>query len=179
MARPRSFDRDHALDQAMHQFWRLGYDGTSISDLTAELGIAGPSIYAAFGSKGELFEEAVDHYEADPRSVTAAGLRGTSTEELVRAMLERAASEYAGDDHPRGCLVNSEPRLGARRAANRAVTADRLREVGADEGLDPEALAAYLQALLVGLSSYARDGATEAQLRAVVDVALAALTEGR
>src|SRR5688500_13596233 len=61
--RPRSFDRDTALGQAMEVFWAKGYEGTSISDLTEAMGINPPSLYAAFGDKERLFLEAIDRYQ--------------------------------------------------------------------------------------------------------------------
>ena len=60
--RKRAFDGDAALYTAMELFWRQGYEGTSIADLTQALGINPPSLYAAFGSKRELFEKALDRY---------------------------------------------------------------------------------------------------------------------
>lgn len=62
--RPRSFDKEAALDRAMEVFWRLGYEGASMADLTAAMGIASPSLYAAFGSKEALFRLALEHYSA-------------------------------------------------------------------------------------------------------------------
>ncbi|WP_219816748.1 TetR/AcrR family transcriptional regulator [Arthrobacter sp. ZGTC131] len=60
--RKRAFDDQVALDTAMELFWRQGYEGTSIADLTLALGINPPSLYAAFGSKRELFERTLDRY---------------------------------------------------------------------------------------------------------------------
>src|SRR5690348_16407227 len=60
--RPRAFDRKAALDAAMRLFWKKGYSATSIADLTAAMGIGSPSLYAAFGSKEQLYAEALDHY---------------------------------------------------------------------------------------------------------------------
>ncbi len=156
-------------------FWERGYEQTSVTDLTHELGIGPPSLYAAFGSKRELFDEAVARYEASPESVTTAGGTGTTQREVLRAMFDRATKEYPSQEHPRGCLVNTEPELSGNRGRNRAITADQLRKVSDSESsVDPETLAAFTQALLVGLSSYARDGADEDQLRRVCDLALRA-----
>jgi AcrR family transcriptional regulator len=178
MARPRSFDRDAALDKAMRLFWEHGYEQTSIADLTRELGISAPSLYAAFGDKRTLFEAAVARYEADPASVTAAGAAGTTPAEVLQTMFDRACQEYASETHPRGCLVNSAPELTGNRHQNRAITADQLSRVATDTetGVDAETLAAFTHALLVGLSSYARDGADEEQLRRVSELAMRVTT---
>lgn len=174
MGRPRGFDRDVALERAMRLFWDHGYEQTSVSDLTRELGISAPSLYAAFGSKRELFAEAVARYEADPRSVTTVGLPGENAQDIAGRMFAQAAREYTSEAHPKGCFVNSEPGLIAHRDRNRALTAARLDDVRGERRDDSAVIAAYVQAVLVGLSSYARDGATEEQLRQVADLALRA-----
>lgn len=158
----------------MYLFWTKGYEGTSISELTQELGISAPSLYAAFGSKQELFTEAVTKYESDPRSITTAGQGGDSVAGVLEAMFDRAVEEYPNPSHPRGCLVNSDPMLAAEREQNRAITASRLREVAmnSDAALEAETLAAYTHAVLVGLSLYARDGASEQQLQQVARLAV-------
>lgn len=158
----------------MRLFWEHGYEQTSIIDLTQELGISAPSLYAAFKDKRSLFDEAVARFEANPMSVTTAGIAGTSQREVLQLMLDSAAREYVNEAHPRGCLVNSSPELADRRAQNRAITAKRLREVTRETGtnVDADTLAAFVHALLVGLSSYARDGADDEQLRRVAELAL-------
>src|SRR5262245_39775992 len=60
--RPRSFDRDEALTAATMVFWKYGYDASSVAQLTEAMGIGVPSMYAAFGDKRALFEEALVHY---------------------------------------------------------------------------------------------------------------------
>lgn len=72
MGRPRNFDRDQAVEQAMHLFWQHGYDATSLAQLKAGLGggISAPSFYAAFGSKEALFDECVQRYLATYAQVT-------------------------------------------------------------------------------------------------------------
>src|ERR1700749_1380902 len=62
--RPRSFCVDETLDRAMTVFWRQGYEGASITDLTKAMGINAPSLYACFNSKEGLFRAVVDRYEA-------------------------------------------------------------------------------------------------------------------
>jgi AcrR family transcriptional regulator len=166
------------MDKAMRLFWEHGYEQTSISDLTQELGISAPSLYAAFGDKRTLFQAAVARYEANPASVTTAGMDGTTPREVLQMMLDRASQEYASETHPRGCLVNSAPELADNRNQNRAITADQLSRVAIDTetSVDPETLAAFTHAVLVGLSSYARDGADEDQLRRVAKLAMRVTT---
>src|SRR4051812_3480675 len=70
--RPRAFDRARALEQALTLFWERGYEGTSIADLTAVMGITPPSLYAAFGSKEALFREALSLYRHRAGGITPA-----------------------------------------------------------------------------------------------------------
>ena len=105
MGRPRSFDRDVALEQAMRLFWEKGYDETSIGDLTAAMGIAAPSLYAAFGDKRALFEEAVELYERLPGAPITAGDGEPTAFGAVARILASAAQEYAAPDQPKGCFI--------------------------------------------------------------------------
>src|SRR3569623_3226454 len=73
--RPHAFDPDAALDAAMRLFWRHGYDGTSLADLTAAMGVSAPSLYAAFGNKQALFRAVIDRYGRQPASYLASALR--------------------------------------------------------------------------------------------------------
>jgi AcrR family transcriptional regulator len=66
---PRTFDRDQAVEIAMRLFRRHGYEGVSVADLTAAIGIAPPSMYAAFGNKAGLYREALDRYTALPGAI--------------------------------------------------------------------------------------------------------------
>ena len=73
--RPRAFDMDKALDARARLFWRKGYEGTSIADLTEAMGINPPSLYAAFGGKEALFRQALDRYEAKHAVLLERGAR--------------------------------------------------------------------------------------------------------
>ena len=66
IGRPRAFAIDAALDHAMAVFWRKGYEGASIADLTAAMGINPPSLYAAFGNKERLFLKVIERYSDGP-----------------------------------------------------------------------------------------------------------------
>jgi len=153
-------------------FWEKGYDETSIGDLTAAMGIAAPSLYAAFGDKRRLFEEAVELYEREPNGPVPAGLAEPTARDAVERMLAQAAVEYTAPDQPAGCFITSEPLLGERRAATREAIRSRLRAEGVP---DADRVAAFVSAVLAGMSSLARDGATREELDAVAETALGAL----
>lgn len=176
MARPREFDPVQALRDAMFLFWRKQYGQTTIRELAAAMGIGLPSLYSAFGSKRRLFEQAVELYKSTPEYLVILDIDRHSARDGIGLMLSRAATCYADPSHPPGCLLINEPRLVAERAlAQQAIhefLESRRHEFRA--GVDLEALAGFYAAVLRGLSAQARDGATETQLRKVVDVAIAA-----
>lgn len=187
--RPRTFDRDAALRQAMELFWQRGYEGTSIGDLTSALGLSPTSVYAAFGSKEQLFREAVQRYDADEGGVTARALEEQPTARAaIEATLRLNAAAFADPDTPLGCMVvlaatNTTAAnagvgefLAERRRADRAAVLARIqrgmqeRDVPADASA--EALAAFVSTVLEGLSIEARDGVSAPALDAIVDVAM-------
>jgi AcrR family transcriptional regulator len=185
--RPRTFDRQAALRRAVELFWEQGYEGTSIADLTAAMGIAAPSLYAAFGSKEELFREAVSFYCED--SPTERALERRTAREAVTAMLYDNADDYADPATPRGCMivlgapVGTPAHSGVREqlAEERRASIERLRarldrgvaEGDLPAGADTARLAGFYSTVLDGMSIKARDGATREELRAIADAALA------
>lgn len=184
--RPRAFDRDDALDRAMHLFWRRGYEATSVSDLTETMGITPPSLYAAFGDKKRLFLEAVDRYQSGPGSFAQAALCDEPTaERAMRRLLMETIDSFFEKNNPRGCMVvlaatncttDSSDILdelaGRRRMAERLVR-DRIAAGRAAGEIPPDAdvdtLAGTIVTTLYGLSIRARDGASRASLRKVVE----------
>lgn len=176
MARPREFDLAEALHEAMFLFWRKQYAQTTIRELADAMGIGLPSLYAAFGSKRRLFEEAVALYRSKPEYLVTLDMDRLPAREGIESMLSRAALVYTDPSHPPGCLLITEPRLVAeRRWAQQSI----LEFLGGHEhefreGTNLEAVAAFYAAVLRGLSAQARDGATRAQLLSVVGVAIAA-----
>ncbi|NKY88013.1 TetR/AcrR family transcriptional regulator [Nocardia veterana] len=192
--RPRGFDRDTALRRAMEVFWEHGYEGASMSDLTTAMGINSPSLYAAFGSKEQLFREAVELYGRTEGSYTDRALHTAPTARAaIEAMLRDNASAYCDPATPRGCLVvvaghTAAPRNGAVRdflAERRRHTTEAVRqrlERGIRDGdLDAEAdiagLADFYTAVLFGLSVQAADGVDGPRLGRTIDRALQAWPE--
>ncbi|MGW5653315.1 TetR/AcrR family transcriptional regulator [Streptomyces humi] len=188
--RPRSFDREVALVQATLLFWQHGYEGTSVADLTAAMGVSPPSLYAAFGDKRALFTEVVDRYGSTFGAFMGNALAEESDARTGFArMLDEAAVSYTDPTHPAGCLVISaatnyspatadvERDLRTRRAANIGSFEERLNEAKAlgslPAGTDTRALAVYFAAVVQGLSQQARDGATTEELRRVAAYAMA------
>ncbi|HYF62996.1 MAG TPA: TetR/AcrR family transcriptional regulator [Herpetosiphonaceae bacterium] len=187
--RPRTFDRETALDAAVDMFWRHGYEGTSIADLTAAMGVTPPTLYAAFGSKEDLYRLALARYlERSERG--RGGVSGGSAYALIENYLRAAADRFTDPGRPRGCMVstaslycaaeNEAARSAA--AAMRAVgfaaavaACERAKSTGElPPATDAVALARFYSAIAQGMSVQAVDGATAADLHALVDLALAA-----
>lgn len=106
--RPRSFDPEAALDAAVLVFWEKGYDGTSLTDLTAAMGINRPSLYATYGNKRDLFVLAIDRYAATHGSRAFSALRlEPDNRTAVQRFFEASIDCALADGTPRGCLINS------------------------------------------------------------------------
>src|SRR5262245_46609850 len=87
LGRPRAFDVDEALDRALKVFWRKGYEGTSVSDLTKAMGINRPSLYAAYGDKQALFRKALERYEQGPMAFMEEALNEPSARVVAERLL--------------------------------------------------------------------------------------------
>jgi AcrR family transcriptional regulator len=190
MGRPREFDTDAALDKAMRLFWRKGYEGTSVADLTEKLGISRPSLYAAFGDKQSLFRAALDRYAAGPAGYVAAALGKPTAREVAEQLLKGAADLQAGSRNPGGCLTvngaiasgdEAEPvrqALNAHRNAGVALLRRRFEQAKLQRDLpkdsDPAALASFVAAVVYGMAVLASGGASRKDLQSVIDTAMKA-----
>ncbi|HWA15339.1 MAG TPA: TetR/AcrR family transcriptional regulator [Gemmatimonadales bacterium] len=188
MGRPRSFDREAALEQAMLVFWEFGYEGASLSLLTEAMGITPPSLYAAFGDKKTLFLEAVDRYLADSFTAVPIIREAPTAQEAVSRLLHAAATGDTQRGKPRGCmLIASAMNCSAEGAEVKAALASIRSRIEAelrariqadiDRGFLPEytsasALASLYMAVTQGMSVQASDGASRTRLLAMADAAM-------
>jgi AcrR family transcriptional regulator len=188
--RPRQFDRDEALAKAVSLFWRHGYTSTSIAALTEAMAITAPSLYSAFGSKEQLFYEAVDRYADTHGAQLYAPLAAEgSTRDAIRALLHAAATSFSAKGNPAGCFLMAgtshaadcayiEETLKKRRKEKERAMQARIQS-GIDNGELPAStnaaqLARYVHTVMQGMSMQARDGASRAALVAIAETAMLA-----
>ncbi|MFJ9152159.1 TetR/AcrR family transcriptional regulator [Streptomyces sp. NPDC102270] len=188
IGRPRGFDADEALEQAMMVFWEQGYEGASLTDLTGAMGITRKSMYAAFGNKEELFRKVLERYTEGPASYGDRALEKPSALEVATAFLAGSVDTTTRPDCPAGCLGvqgalasgdsgqpaqdaliawRDDARARLRHRFQRAVD-----EADLPPGADPELLARYIMTVANGIAVQAAGGATRSELQRVADAAL-------
>ncbi|RNG21241.1 TetR/AcrR family transcriptional regulator [Streptomyces botrytidirepellens] len=188
IGRPRGFDADEALEQAMRVFWAQGYEGASLTDLTNAMGITRTSMYAAFGNKEDLFRKALERYSEGPASYGARAMREPTARQVATAFLNGSVRATTRPGCPPGCfgvqgsLAAGDPGRNARDALiawrNEAVSLLRSRfQQAVDEGdlspdTDPELLARYLMTVANGIAVQAAGGIPRDDLQQVADMAL-------
>lgn len=195
VGRPREFDVEEALSAALKVFWRKGYDGASLTDLTEAMGITRPSLYCAFGNKEALFKKALDLYEREKLSFVDQALQAPTGREAIERFLNNACDLYAEDPGTPGCMgVNSV--LSCQGSASESVRQElidrgldvqsrlraRLEQAKANGELgdaDPATLALYIITVGQGIALQAGVGAKRQALKQVVATALEAVPIGR
>ena len=186
--RPRSFDAGKALDRVLDVFWRKGYEGASLSDLTKATGINRPSLYAAFGNKEQLFRKVLDRYAEGPASYSRVALQEPASRRVVERLLYDTADVLTSPGNPRGCLLVQgalacgdgadcvRKELISRRMAGEAALRRRLNRARMDGDLpseaNPASLARYIVTIIQGMSVQAASGATRSELHRVIGIAL-------
>ncbi len=186
--RPRGFCVDQAADRAMTVFWQKGYEGTSLSDLTAAMGINAPSLYAAFGSKEGLFRAVLERYDERRKGFMEKVLSAPDAHSVARNFLEGVA-EFAADTsglNPPGCLLvqsgscadQSIPEEVARHRAEKEEALRKRFQLARERGdlpqsADPATLARYLSAMANGICMQAAAGATVDELLDIARMAVA------
>ena len=191
--RPRCFDTERALDSALAVFWRHGYQGASMSELTAAMGISKPSLYAAFGDKESLYLKALERYaavgighalpllhdEPDARVAVEGFLRAMAATLSNPALpggcfVVNGAADCGCDATPpavdaalRKALQNGEEQLRTRLERAR-------RDGQLEAGVSVIGLAAFYSSVLAGMGVLSKGGAKQSRLDAVINVAMAA-----
>lgn len=190
--RPKTFDSKKALDEAVLVFWKHGFEGTSITDLTSAMGITPPTLYSAFGSKDNLYRLVLDRYydfhggreraerfELQPDAFKA-----------VQDYLYSCAEKLVGPQVPTGCMISTanlfhgseSVRAAELTAAMRAETAEMFirklawaRENGQlGRDVDIEELGAFYATVAQGLAVQSIDGRSLESMRSIIGIALKA-----
>jgi AcrR family transcriptional regulator len=178
----------------MEVFWRNGFEGSSLHDLTEAMGINPPSLYAAFGDKERLYLECVERYQAKHGGACPYESEPTARGAIAKLLLYMA-TELSKPCNPRGCMMvmsaatcsgsseEMQSALHERRKTSRAHVKERIdrgiKEGDVAPGVDSAALADFYAAVIAGMSLQARDGASRKSLLATVETAMRAWPEAK
>lgn len=193
--RPPAFDRETVLSAARETFWAHGYEGASIADLTAAMGITPQSLYAAFNSKADLYRAALEQYRALGAETSSALGEPIDTVSAFERVLQGSAARFSAPEHPKGCMISTAvlncasendgvaDHVAMLRRRSLEAYAARI-ERGIREGdiradANPRALARFLGAIVQGMSVQARDGASLEELLEIASLAIAELARYR
>lgn len=188
--RPRKFNKEVALDIALHLFWTHGYEGVSVALLVKEMGLQAPSLYAAFGNKESLFLQSIERYGALNGKMYHDSFAKKTAREVAQSILEGELELVTRQGCPDGCLMvqgalvtSPESETIRKMMANmrgmaEKWVADRFKQAQKEGDLpataDPKALACYLMTVNSGLAVQAKSGVSKAQLKKVVAAAMQA-----
>lgn len=182
--RPRAFDRNAVLAKAAETFWRLGYEGASITDLTQAMRITAQSLYAAFTSKAQLYRETLGWYRSEVGPIFGMALEEPDVVSALERFLAACAREFSRAGRPHGCMIATATltcaaenipvarHLSALRGSSLERLRSRIERGIADGQLRPDSdaigLARFVGALIQGMSVQAKDGAGEKELQKIV-----------
>ncbi|MFL5492919.1 MAG: TetR/AcrR family transcriptional regulator [Gemmatimonadales bacterium] len=192
MSRPKSFDQDAVLDAAVNLFWERGYEGTSLADLEAHLGLGRQSLYNTFGDKQTLFLKALERYRRTngERAVAQLNVPGAGLD-AIRGFFKATVDSLTAPGPRRACLLSNtivergsedaeallrcNQARGALERMFRRALAQAKAQGELPETLDVEAAATLLVVQNYGLGVLAKTGASAGELQAAVEVLLAGL----
>jgi len=188
--RPREFDAEKALGQALKVFWRKGFEGTTLPDLTKAMGISRPSLYAAFGNKEELFRKSMERYIEGPVCHVREALEEPTARATAESWLRGTINLLSNPKNPRGCFMvqgalacgetgeKVRREMAKRRVKSETALRQRFERAMAEGDLPPDCnaadLARYIAAINYGLSVQAAGGAGREELESVAEIALRA-----
>ena len=188
MGRPREFDADEALQTALELFWRKGYEGTSITDLTDGMGITKPSLYGAFGNKEELFRMALERYEQNYMAFFWKALEQPDARTVAMDILHGFADAQTCDCNPSGCLginaamgcsdaaaaiqktIIEKRNMGQKALARRFARAKREGDLKTE--CDAEDIARFIMTISQGTAVQASSGPAREELYRLIDIAM-------
>jgi AcrR family transcriptional regulator len=188
MARPREFDEDEVLQAALRLFWEKGYEGTSLDDLMAAMGLTKSSLYKAFGNKEALFWRVVERYQRDFLDFRHAALAEPTPRRIAERLLDGITDLHSGEVNPVGCLELNTALAGSNDAESirqelirgrelfRLKLRDRFEETMSAAPLPPgmtsDDAASLIISLIQGLAVQAKGGASRETARRVARAAL-------
>jgi AcrR family transcriptional regulator len=194
MGRPREFEENVVLEKVLHAFWRCGYEGTSLDDLTEATGLGKSSFYKAFGSKAELYRRANDRYRSSYLGFQGVALSKNTPRRIAEALLLGEAELQTSPYTPPGCFEtngalacseeNEEVRHELLRSRNhlRQRCRDRFeatRDAGPLIGNSSEEAAEFVMTLIQGMAVQAKGGVSRRELKRFVKLAMQAWPTGK
>ena len=191
--RKRAFDKEVVLDKAMRLFWANGYSGTSVANLSSELGINTSSLYGTFGNKEQLFKDSLVHYV---KQYVAANYKhlvdpsNATLKEQLQTCFYGLIELFTNNETPRGCLlvksVNESDSVAfpedvvvyiekSGTETQQILTdlfASGITKTDMPKGQTAEKLATYLLSISYGIAVQAKAGKSEEELKSVLDHSL-------
>jgi AcrR family transcriptional regulator len=192
MARPREFDEETVLEQALIAFWQNGYEGTSLTNLLEATGLTKSSLYAAFGNKESLFKKVVERYQRNYLAFRVEAFAQPTPRKIVESLLLGMIDLHISESTPHGCLeVNGAVAcsfegesvrevLCASRALTRKALRKRFEELksGLPAGMTADQAAFFIATLIQGMAVQAKSGASRKDMLNLVRAAMLAWPEG-